>query len=192
MKEKPIKTIDEQKKEKEIKEKKNLKPEFKGNSEKDKYYSIVRIVQTDIPGHKKVLTGLTYIKGVSWAISNAMCKILNLDENKKIVELNETEINSITEFLKNPKLPRFLLNRRKDFETGKDSHLIGTELDMRKEFDIRRLKKIRSYRGLRHALGQPTRGQRTRSHFRSKGKKKAVGVAKKKTEAAPAKKEKGK
>jgi len=183
--EKPVKTIDEK-----VKEKKNLKPEFKG-AEKKEYYSIVRIMQTDIPGHKKILTGLTYIKGVSWAISNAICKILKLDENKKIVELNETEINLITEFLKNPKLPGFLLNRRKDFETGKDSHLIGSDLDMRKEFDIRRLKKIRSYRGLRHALGQPTRGQRTRSHFRSKGKKRAVGVTKKK-EPAPAKKEKGK
>jgi len=189
MKEKPVKLIDEK-----IKEKKKLKTEFKGAAEKNKdYYSIVRILQTDIPGHKKILTGLTYIKGVSWAISNAVCKILKLDENKKIVELNEEEINSITEFLKNPKLPRFLLNRRKDFETGKDSHLIGSNLDMKKEFDIRRLKKIRSYRGLRHALGQPTRGQRTRSHFRTKGKKRAVGVIKTKTAApAPAKKEKGK
>ena len=37
--------------------------------------SIVRIVQTDIPGHKNILTGLTYIKGISWSISNAICKI---------------------------------------------------------------------------------------------------------------------
>jgi small subunit ribosomal protein S13 len=52
---------------------------------------------------------------------------------------------------------------------------------MKKEFDVRRLKKIRSYRGLRHALGQPTRGQRTRSHFRARGKKKAtIGVKRKK------------
>jgi len=41
------------------------------------------------------------------------------------------------------------------------------------EFDIKRLKKIKSYRGLRHVLGQPVRGQRTRGHFR---KNKAVGV----------------
>jgi small subunit ribosomal protein S13 len=185
MKEKAIKTEHEQAEEKKAKEKK--KTEFKPVEKV--YYSIVRILQTDIPGHKKLLTGLTYIKGVSWAISNAVCKILKLDENKKISDLSETEINQITEFLKNPKLPKFLLNRRNDFETGKDNHLIGTDLDMKKEFDIRRLKKIRSYRGLRHALGQPTRGQRTRSHFRSKGKKKAVGVKLKKTEAAPAKKE---
>ena len=55
--------------------------------------------------------------------------------------------------------------------------------------DIKRLKKIRSFRGWRHALGQPTRGQRTRSHFRSKKKGKSIGVTKKKVEAAPEAKE---
>jgi len=171
-KDKPVKDIEGKKKESDSEE---SKPE-----KKKEYFSIIRILQTDIPGHKQLLTGLTYIKGVSWAISNALCKILKLDEKKKISELSEKEINIITDFLKNPKLPKFLLNRRSDFETGGDSHLIGTDLDMKKEFDIRRLKKIRSYRGLRHAFGHPVRGQRTRSHFRSKGKKKAVGVKKKK------------
>jgi small subunit ribosomal protein S13 len=107
-----------------------------------------------------------------------MCKILKLDPNKKVLELNAKDIEKIIEFLNNPspELPKFMLNRRNDFETGKDAHLIGTSLDMKKEFDIRRLKKIRSYRGWRHATGQPTRGQRTKSHFRTKGKKKSVGV----------------
>ena len=142
--------------------------------------TIVRILQTDIPGNKQTLPGLTYIKGVSWTLSNAICIILNLDSKKIVSELTETEIQKITEFLNNPKLPEFLMNRRKDFETGEDSHLFGTKLDMKKEFDIRRLKKIRSYRGLRHAFGHPTRGQRTRSHFRAKGKKKVIGVQRKK------------
>ena len=104
--------------------------------------SIVRIVQTDIPGHKNILTGLTYIKGISWSISNAICKILKIDNQRKISDLKEDEINRITEFLKNPELPNYLKNRRNDFESGKDSHLISTDLDMKKEFDIRRLKKI--------------------------------------------------
>jgi small subunit ribosomal protein S13 len=147
---------------------------------KQELASIVRIVQTDIPGHKNILTGLTYIKGISWTISNAVCKILKIDVNAKISELNEADITKITEFLKNPQIPSFLMNRQNDFETGKDSHLISTDLDMKKEFDIRRLKKIRSYRGLRHAFKHPTRGQRTRSNFRAKGKKKAVGVKGKK------------
>ncbi|MBS3093579.1 30S ribosomal protein S13 [Candidatus Pacearchaeota archaeon] len=140
-------------------------------------FTIVRIMQTDIPGNKRTLAGLTYIKGVSWSISNAMCKLLQLDPMKKIGDLSEVEIKRIFQFLENPQLPLFLMNRRKDIETGSDFHLITTKLDMTKEFDIRRLKKIRSYRGLRHATGQPTRGQRTRSHFRTRGKK-AAGMKK--------------
>ena len=136
-------------------------------------------MQTDIPGNKQILVGLTYIKGVSWSISNATCKILGIDPKRKIADLGEKEITTITEFLANPKVPQFLLNRRNDFETGEDGHFIGTSLDMKKEFDIRRLKKIRSYRGLRHALGHPTRGQRTRSHFRLRKNKKSSGIKKK-------------
>ena len=138
-------------------------------------------MQTDIPGNKGLLVGFRYIKGVSWGISNALCKILKLDPKRKIAELDKEEIERINEFLKNPKFPNFLNNRKRDFDVGDDLHLIGAKLDMKKEFDIRRLKKIRSYRGLRHALGLPTRGQSTRSNFRKKGKAKAVGVKSKKS-----------
>jgi len=161
----------------EIKDKKG-EEKSKRPEEKKQMFSIVRILQTDIPGDKKVLVGLTYIKGVGWSISNAVCKILKLDVDKKVMDLDAGEIEKITKFLENPELPKFLYNRRKDFETGEDSHLITTKLDMKKEFDIRRLKKIRSYRGLRHVLGLPTRGQRTKANFRAKGKK-AVGVKRK-------------
>lgn len=171
--------------------KKTEKPEkekAKPAEPKKEYYSIVRIMQTDIPGNKNVLTGLTYLKGVSWSISNATCKILKLNPWKKVTELSPEEIGKIVKFLENlpNEVPVFLFNRRKDFETGEDHHLTGTGLDMKREFDIRRLKKIRSYRGLRHATGQPTRGQRTKSHFRTKGKKRAVGVQKKKEALAKA------
>jgi small subunit ribosomal protein S13 len=149
-------------------------------AKKKDYFSIIRIMQTDIPGHKNLLTGLTYIKGISWTISNAICKLLNFEPSVKIADLSEEDIKKITDFLENPSLPSHLVNRRKDFESGEDAHLITNALDMKKEFDIRRLKKIRSYRGLRHAFGHPSRGQRTKAHFRAKGKKKAVGVKKKK------------
>jgi small subunit ribosomal protein S13 len=172
---------EKQHKDKEQKEKAVGKPQ-----EKKEYFTLVRIMQTDIPGNKNLLTGLTYLKGISWSISNAICKILKLDPNKKIIDLTPKETEDILQLLANPvgKFPKFLLNRRNDFETGQDYHVTGTNLDMKKEFDIRRLKKIRSYRGLRHATGQPTRGQRTKSHFRTRGKKKAVGVQKKKPEPA--------
>lgn len=136
---------------------------------------IVRIFQTDIPGSKNVYTGLTRIKGVSWSIANAICVKCNIDKKRKVETLSKEEIQKIEETIKNHDFPAFLLNRRNDFVSGKDLHITGSTLDLNKELDIKRLKKIRSFRGLRHATGQPTRGQRTRSHFRT-NRKRGVGV----------------
>ncbi len=130
---------------------------------------LVRIFGYDIPDSKNVYTGLTRIKGVSWAISNAVCVKLGIQKNKKIKELTKEEIKKIENFLESPELPDFLINRRKDPETGANAHLLGSDLDIKKEFDIKRLKEIKSYRGIRHAVKLPVRGQRTRSHFRKKG-----------------------
>jgi len=95
--------------------------------------------------------------------------------------IGEHKIKRIEELIINPvELPYWLYNRRKDLDSGKDMHILGSDLDLRKEFDIKRLKKIKSYRGLRHMGNLPLRGQRTRSHFRKRGKNKAVGVNKKK------------
>ena len=143
---------------------------------KQEGFQLIRIMSSDIPTNKSVYSGLTLIKGISWGLSNAVCHVLKIDRKKKISELKEEDIKKIENFLKNPEIPKFLFNRRKDIETGEDSHLISSDLSLQKEFDVKRLKKIRSYRGLRHALGQPTRGQRTRSHFRGRGR--AVGVKK--------------
>jgi len=150
-----------------------MKPEIE--QKKDEVL-LVRILSTDIPGDKRVLAGLTRIKGISWTFSNAVCSALKIDKNKKIKDLTKEEISKISSFMARPKLPEFILNRRKDIETGENKHLIGSDLSLQREFDIKRLKKIKCYRGLRHSQGQPVRGQRTRSHFRSN---KSVGVTKK-------------
>lgn len=142
---------------------------------------LVRILSEDIEGKMAVYAGLTKIKGVSWGIANAVCKALNLDKKRKIGSLNPEEIKKISEFIRNPKIPSYLLNRRKDFETGENRHISGTDLELQKEFDIKRLKKIKSYRGIRHAAGLPTRGQRTKGHFR-KNKTKGAGIRSKKKE----------
>ena len=142
---------------------------------------IVRIMSEDIEGRMKIYAGLTKIKGVSWSLSNAVCNILKMDKNRKIGSLSEDEIKKITEFLKNPKIPEFLLNRRKDFETGENKHVTGTNLELQNEFDIKRLKKIKSYRGIRHSAKLPVRGQRTKGHFR-KNKAKGAGIKKKSKE----------
>lgn len=139
---------------------------------------IVRILSKDIEGRMKVYPGLTKIKGISWSVSNAICKIIGMDKNKKIGSLTESEIKKITDFVKNPKLPAHLPNRRFDLETGEDRHLTGVGLELRNDFDIKKLKKIKSYRGYRHQLGLPMRGQRTRGNFR-RNKMKSVGIKKK-------------
>ncbi|MBL7059080.1 30S ribosomal protein S13 [Candidatus Pacearchaeota archaeon] len=149
----------------------------KQNTEK-REERIVRIMSEDIEGKTRLYPGLTKIKGISWGLSNAICKILNLNKDKKIGELTDKEIETIINFIKDPKIPNHLLNRRADFETGEDKHLVGQDLELRKEFDIKRLKKIKSYRGHRHMSGLPSRGQRTRSNFR-RNRSKGVGIKKK-------------
>ncbi len=140
---------------------------------------IVRILQKDIEGNMTLYSGLTKIKGVSWSLANAVCKKLEMDKNKKIGSLSEAEIEKIKNFLKNPDIREYLKNRQKDFDSGEDKHLTGADLELRKEFDIKRLKKIKSYRGYRHIAGLPVRGQRTKSHFR-KNRAKGAGIKKKK------------
>lgn len=139
---------------------------------------IVRILGRDLEGKMTVYSGLAKIKGVSWTLSSAACTLLGIQKTKKIGALTDSEIEKISEFLKNPKIPEYLFNRRKDFETGEDKHLLGSDLDLKKEFDIKRLRKIRSYRGSRHALGLPSRGQRTKGNFR-RNRKKGAGIKKK-------------
>lgn len=147
-------------------------------SEKNKdFKQIVRIAETDIKGEKTILLALTQIRGVGFSIANAVCNVLGFDKRKKIGELAEAEVKEAESMIKNPdKLPSWMYNRRKDFETGEDKHLLNVNLKLANEFDVKRLKKIKSYKGMRHSAGLPVRGQRTRSHFRSG---RSVGVAKK-------------
>jgi small subunit ribosomal protein S13 len=138
---------------------------------------IIRIMSKDIRGGMSIYSGLTKIKGISWAMSSAICKELNIDKNKKIGDLDAPQIKKIEEFLSDPKVPAFLMNRRKDMDSGKDKHVASSDLDLQKEFDIKRLKTIKCYKGIRHVSGLPLRGQRTRSNFR-KNRRKGVGIKK--------------
>ena len=142
---------------------------------------IVRLINVDIPGNTQIYYALTKIKGISYSFSNAICNVMDIEKTRKIGELSSEEIKKIQDIIKNPKqynIPSFLYNRRKDLITGEDKHLIAADLKLQTELDIKRLKRIKSYRGIRHALGLPVRGQRTKAHFR---KGRAVGVIKKKT-----------
>jgi len=139
---------------------------------------LVRILGQDILGSRTVYAGITNIKGISWGISNAVCKKLGFEKSKRISELSKADVEEIEKAIKELEIPAFLKNRRNDFDSGENKHLIGNDLDVRRDFDIKRLKKIKSYKGQRHSLGLPVRGQRTRSNFRRGGK--AVGVKRKK------------
>lgn len=138
---------------------------------------IVRIMATDVDGELSIRRALMKIKGISFMFANAVCNSISLDPEIKIGSLSQEQIKLLEENIKNPKIPAWLMNRRNDPVAGKNKHLVGFEIDLVKREDINILRKIRAYRGIRHELGLPVRGQRTRSTFR---KNKTVGVIKKK------------
>jgi small subunit ribosomal protein S13 len=147
------------------------------------YKHIVRIVNTDLNGSLPIAHALTKIKGVGFMFANSVCNIAHMGKDRKTGDLDETEIRRLDEIIRNPAkfgMPNWMLNRRKDFDTGEDKHLLTSDSDFTRSNDIRRLQRIRSYRGLRHAWGLPVRGQRTRSNFR-KNKGKVMGVKRKAT-----------
>lgn len=148
----------------------------KDNRIQEESVSLIRILGKDIRGDRKIYAGLTKIKGISWATSNAICIKLELNRNARMSDLKKEELKTIEDEIRNLSVPNFMKNRRKDIADGEDKHLTGVNLELSKEFDIKRMKKIKSYKGMRHAYNLPARGQRTRSHFRRSGK--AVGVKK--------------
>jgi len=138
---------------------------------------VVRIARTGIDGTQPVGKALTGLKGVGDMYANAIAKNLDVDEEERMGDLSEEKIDEIEEIIKNPEeldLPNWIRNRRKDRDTGENKHLIESDLELRKEFDIRRYKEIGSYRGWRHKIGLPVRGQKTKSSFRSGSK---IGVS---------------
>lgn len=149
---------------------------------------LVRIADTDLDGKKAIVYALKEIRGVGVPLAHAVCEVLNMDGLAKIGNASDSDIKKIDEAVRNPTkhgIPTWMLNRRKDMESGADRHIITNELIFVKENDIKFLRRIKCYRGVRHSQGAPVRGQRTRSHFR-KNKGKVMGVSSK---AAPKKEE---
>jgi small subunit ribosomal protein S13 len=141
--------------------------------------TITRVAGADLDGEKPLARAIKGIKGVSYTIGKAICNVSGFDPKRKLGSLNESEIKKLEDIIKNPAnyaLPAWILNRRKDRESGRDMHLSGPDLDVAKKFDIQKEIDLKTYKGFRHMLGQPVRGQRTRGHFRT-GKE--VGVVRK-------------
>ena len=142
------------------------------------YENLVRILGNDIPGERKILVGLTQIRGVGMMFANSIINHLKIDPNSKIGYLNSEQVSSIEKVIEDPQssnFPTWFLNRRKDAETGKDLHLVTSDIAFNVRNDIEREKSVFSWRGYRHMFGLKVRGQRTRCTGRKGG---AVGVAK--------------
>lgn len=148
---------------------------------------LVRIVNTDLNGGMNIVAALRKIKGVGFALANATCMVTGVDKAKRTGDLSDDEIKKLDDAIRNAAqgLPAWMLNRRKDFETGYDKHVVTSELDFAGQEDVRRMQRIRCYKGVRHSMGLPVRGQRTRSNFR-KNKGKVLGVIKKRIMAQKA------
>lgn len=142
----------------------------------EEFKHMVRIARRDVDGNKTVVNALADIRGVGIALSGAICSSMGLDLDQKIGYLSDDKVNEIEEAIRNPTkhdIPEWMLNRRNDYETGGTVHLIESDLMMSLRDDLNRMKKIRSYKGRRHEVGLPVRGQRTKSTFR---KGSSVGV----------------
>ena len=147
------------------------------------YRHIVRVANTDLDGKKQLHHALLKIKGVGFIFSNAVCAVAGLDKHMKTGNLTEAQASKLTEVITNPlsnKIPKWLLNRRKDSETGDDIHIITGDLDFIQSNDVKYMKKTKSYKGLRHQWKLPVRGQRTKSNFRKNKGKVSLGVQRKK------------
>ena len=149
--------------------------------EEKEFKHLVRILNTDLEGNKYIVDSLRKIKGISFSFANMACRAAQIEPYKKTGNLSDEEIAKLDEVIRNADkyAPEWVLNRRKYFETGQNKHLLSSDLEFSRETDIRSLKKIRAYRGIRHEMGLPVRGQRTRSNFR-RNKGRGPGVLKKK------------
>ncbi|NHI83040.1 MAG: 30S ribosomal protein S13 [Candidatus Thorarchaeota archaeon] len=146
----------------------------------EEYRHIVRIAGRDIDGQENLLHGLTKVKGVGMRLSKAILGKLKLNPYSRLGYLGDVQIDRIEELLRQPQnagLPDWYVNRPRDRSSGRMLHLTGSDLDFAQRSDIERLRRIRSWRGIRHSLGLKVRGQHTRTTGRGGA---AVGVSRKK------------
>lgn len=122
---------------------------------------MVRLLGVQLPDDKRIEYALTILYGIGWYRSGKILDQVKVEKKKRVKDLTEEEMKKIIEVIeKNYKI----------------------EGDLREEVvgDVKRLREILSYRGLRHVRNLPVRGQRTRSNARTKrGKRKTVGALRK-------------
>ncbi len=126
---------------------------------------MARIAGTNIPTEKRLEVALTYIYGIGLKTSQKALGELAIDPNIRVKDMTEADQSKIREYIEKNLVVEADLSR---IVTG----------------NIKRLKEIKAYRGLRHSAGLPSRGQRTKTNARTKrGKKVTVGSGRKKSSA---------
>lgn len=120
-----------------------------------------RIAGVDIPLNKRIEVGLTYIYGIGRKFSSDILKEAGVDVNKQAKDLTDQEVGAIR-------------------ETIESKYTVEGELRKEIQTNIRRLIEIGCYRGIRHRLGLPTRGQKTKSNARTRKGPRGTAIAKKK------------
>lgn len=116
-----------------------------------------RIAGIDLPIKKKIEYALTYVYGIGLTTSKKILAEAKVDSNKRVSELVESEVKAINDIVDK-------------------KYQVEGELKQQINRNIRRLKDIKAYRGIRHRLGLPVRGQRTKTNaVTRKGKNIAVG-----------------
>jgi len=122
---------------------------------------VARIVGVDLPRNKRVKFALPYIYGIGRARAKEILENTGIDPMKKVSELTDEEIMTLENYIK-------------------EHYVVEGDLRRQIAMNIRRLIEIKCYRGLRHKMGLPVRGQRTRTNARTrKGPRKTVAGKKK-------------
>jgi len=122
---------------------------------------LARIAGVEIPNNKRVEIGLTYIFGIGRTKSRKILDITKVDFNKKVKDLSTEETARIRKYIEN-------------------EELVEGDLKKRVSQDIKRLMDINCYRGRRHKLGLPVRGQRTKTNARTRKGPRGSMIKKKK------------
>ncbi len=124
---------------------------------------MARIAGIDLPKNKRGVIGLTYIYGIGRSLATEILAKAGIDENKKVQDWTDDEQNTL----------RTIIN---------DEYKVEGALRSEVQMNIKRLMDIGCYRGIRHRLGLPLRGQSTKNNARTrKGKKKTIANKKKAT-----------
>lgn len=122
---------------------------------------MTRIAGIDLPKHKRIDIALTYIYGLGLFRSKNILQKANIDLNKSVRDLNDKEVTTIRNILE-------------------QDYLIEGDLRRFESLNIKRLMEINSYKGKRHRIGLPLRGQRTRTNARTRRGSKRTMAGKKK------------